>query len=78
MEKAKKNHDKVLRDLMLFKQPTRNLTLITEAIVVRPKLAKCFLARAQLYRILGRNQLAFCDYNAVLRLDKNLMRAYAL
>ena len=75
---AHKNHSRVVKSLTEFKLPTRSLYLICEALAVKPKMLKWYLVRAQVYRVLGRNQLAFCDYNSALRIDKNFTRAYAL
>ena len=76
--KARKNSESALRDLTAFKPPSRALTLITEAIAVRPKTAKWYVVRAQVYRMLGRNQLAFFDYNSALRLDPRSTKSFAL
>ncbi len=78
MEKAQKSHERAVKLLSDFRQPTRALTLITEAIAILPRNSKLYLARAQVYRMLGRNQLAFCDLNSVLRLEPQMNRAYAL
>jgi tetratricopeptide (TPR) repeat protein len=52
-----------------FKQLPRALTLVNEALTVRPKVARFYASRAQIYRALGRNQLAFYDLNAAIRLE---------
>lgn len=52
-----------------FKQVGRLLQLINESIAIRPKIARWYAARAQIYRGLGRNQLAFYDLNAAIRIE---------
>ena len=42
---------------------------MNEALTVRPKVARFYASRAQIYRALGRNQLAFYDLNAAIRLE---------
>jgi tetratricopeptide (TPR) repeat protein len=55
--------------LGVFKQLPRALSLVNEALMVRPKVARFYASRAQIYRALGRNQLAFYDLNAAIRLE---------
>ena len=76
-DQAKRNSERALKLLTAFKQPTRALTLISEAIAIKPKTAKWYVLRAQTYRMLGRNQLAFCDYNSALRLDPRSTKNFA-
>jgi tetratricopeptide (TPR) repeat protein len=78
IEKATRSTDRAIKLICDFRQPTRALTLLTEAISVLPRSGKLYAARAQVYRTLGRNQLAFCDLNSVLRLEPQMNRAYAL
>lgn len=50
--------------------------LLTEAIQIRPKQARWYAIRAQIYRGLGRNQLAFYDLNASIRLEPRTWQYY--
>ncbi len=52
-----------------FKSIPRALNMLSEAIAIRPKMARWYAVRAQAYRALGRNQLAFYDLNAAIRLE---------
>ena len=47
------------------------LSLISEALAVRPKQARWYMLRALLYRRLGDFQLALYDQNAAVRLDRH-------
>jgi tetratricopeptide (TPR) repeat protein len=70
LDKANQNATWALQLLGEFKSLPRALQYISEAIAIRPKAsAKWYTTRAQIYRALGRNQLAFYDYNAALRVD---------
>lgn len=77
METAKKNALRAAKYLNEFKNCPKALTLISESIATRPRYPKWYAIRAQLYRVLGRNQLAFCDYNSAIRLDSRTPRYYA-
>jgi len=79
-EAAKKSADN-LRDKFIKNKEfrPRDLLNITKSITTRPKEKDYFIMRAQVLRIFGRNQLAFCDYNTALRLDRvSLIRVYPL
>ncbi len=59
-----------------FKNSQRALQAVTEALSVRPKIARWYATRAQIYRALGKNQLAFYDMNAAIRLEPRTWQYY--
>ena len=59
-----------------FKQVGKLLQLINESIIIRPKIARWYAARAQIYRGLGRNQFAFYDLNAAIRIEPRTWQYY--
>ena len=76
---ALKNHSRAYKEFLKTRGKIgKNLEKLTSAIAYKIKMPQWYLLRAQMYRVFGRNQLAFCDYNTVLRLEKNCNRCYAL
>lgn len=75
---ANKNGSAATTRLLSFKNMTLSLTLITSALSRLPKTAKWYIVRSQIYRVLGRNQLAFFDINSALRLEPRSSRLYAM
>lgn len=75
---ANKNGSAATTRLLSFKNITLSLTLITSALSRLPKTAKWYIVRSQIYRVLGRNQLAFFDINSALRLEPRSSRLYAM
>ena len=76
LDKANTNYAKAVELLGEFKHLGKALQLIGEAIAVRPKIAMWYATRAQIYRGLGRNQLAFYDYNAAIRIEPRMWQYY--
>jgi len=82
----KKEEQKLLDELVKFykrfmkdsKVQSSKFPKLCQFISKNHKKPAWYLFRAQLYRMLGRNQLAFCDYNTALLLEKNCIRAYVL
>ena len=75
-ERARRNAARAETLLHSLRQPTRALALISEALAVRPKQARWYLVRAQLYRVMGRNRLALADYNSNIRLTGQVFVLY--
>lgn len=72
LDRANQQAENAQKLLNEFRSLNRALGIINEAIATRPKIARWYVTRAQIYRALGRNQLALYDYNAAIRLEPRL------
>jgi tetratricopeptide (TPR) repeat protein len=78
VERANNAYMKAVELLYDVKLLPRALSLMTEAICIKPRNAVWYMGRGQVYRAMGRYHHALYDFNAVIKLEPRNAPCYCL